>query len=45
MLDMHPTDDAVIKVSAVCKWFGHFKVLKDVDLMVRRGARVVICGP
>lgn len=45
MLDMHDTNDAVIKISSLCKWFGHFKVLTDVDLKVRKGERVVICGP
>ena len=45
MLDTQTPDDAVIKVSSVSKWFSHFKVLKDVDLTVGKGERVVICGP
>ena len=45
MLDMQTPDDAVIKVCSVSKWYGHFKVLKEVDLSVRKGERVVICGP
>ncbi len=29
----------------VDKWYGHFHVLKDVNLEVARGERIVICGP
>jgi ABC-type polar amino acid transport system ATPase subunit len=45
MLDMQETDGAVIRVNSVSKWYGHFKVLKEVDLDVGKGERVVICGP
>ncbi|WP_413205348.1 amino acid ABC transporter ATP-binding protein [Rhodospirillum sp. A1_3_36] len=27
------------------KWYGEFHVLRDVDLTVHRGERIVICGP
>ena len=27
------------------KWFGRFQALRDVDLVVADGARIVICGP
>ena len=27
------------------KWFGDFHVLRDIDLAVMRGERIVICGP
>ena len=27
------------------KWFGDFHVLKDIDLEVKQGERIVICGP
>ena len=27
------------------KWFGQFHVLRDIDLTVYRGERIVICGP
>ncbi|MCY4590303.1 MAG: amino acid ABC transporter ATP-binding protein [Alphaproteobacteria bacterium] len=30
---------------SVNKWFGDFHVLKDIDLTVHKGERVVICGP
>ena len=27
------------------KWFGHFHVLRNIDLIVNKGERIVICGP
>ncbi len=35
----------VIAMEGVHKWFGAFHALKGVDLSVRSGERVVICGP
>jgi general L-amino acid transport system ATP-binding protein len=35
----------MIRMRGVNKWFGRFHVLKDIDLDVARGERVVICGP
>ena len=37
--------DAAIELIAVNKWFGDFHVLKDIDLTVAPGEKVVICGP
>ena len=37
--------DPIIRVCGVNKWFGHFHVLKDIDLEVARGERIVIAGP
>ena len=34
-----------IEMRGVNKWFGSFHVLKDIDLSVTRGERIVICGP
>ncbi len=34
-----------IEMRRVNKWFGSFHVLKDIDLNVSRGERIVICGP
>ena len=39
------TGNVVIELEGVNKWFGNFHVLKDVDLRVREGERVVVCGP
>lgn len=34
-----------IQIAGLNKWFGPFHALKNVDLTVGRGSRVVICGP
>jgi general L-amino acid transport system ATP-binding protein len=35
----------VIEMMGVNKWFGTFHVLRDINLEVARGERIVICGP
>jgi general L-amino acid transport system ATP-binding protein len=35
----------MIEMIKVSKWFGLFQALKDVDLNVARGEKVVVCGP
>ena len=35
----------MIEMVGVNKYFGMFHVLKDVDLAVSRGEKVVVCGP
>jgi len=37
--------EPMIRFRGVNKWFGRFHVLRDVDLEVGRGERVVVCGP
>jgi general L-amino acid transport system ATP-binding protein len=38
--------DPIIVFDKVNKWFGaNFHVLRDIDLSVARGERIVICGP
>jgi general L-amino acid transport system ATP-binding protein len=40
------TDDPIISFDRVNKWYGNdFHVLRDIDLRVARGERIVICGP
>lgn len=34
-----------VSMAKVNKWFGQFHVLKDIDLQVADGEKVVICGP
>ncbi len=34
-----------IEMIGVHKWFGEFHVLKDINLSVGKGERIVICGP
>ncbi|MCH7931667.1 MAG: amino acid ABC transporter ATP-binding protein [Proteobacteria bacterium] len=47
----HPTkeltvgEEVAIEMVAVHKWFGEFHVLKDINLTVNTGERIVICGP
>ena len=35
----------IIEFSKVNKWYGNFHVLRDIDLSVARGERIVVCGP
>ena len=35
----------VIKINEMHKWFGSFHVLKNINLEVSQGERIVICGP
>lgn len=37
--------DAIVSLDKVNKWYGDFHVLRDIDLNVHRGERIVICGP
>ena len=37
--------DAVIRMKDVNKWYGKFHVLRDINLDVAKGERIVICGP
>ena len=39
------TTEAMIRLERVNKWFDDFQVLKDIDLTVNGGERVVVCGP
>ncbi|NGX94394.1 MAG: amino acid ABC transporter ATP-binding protein [Candidatus Afipia apatlaquensis] len=39
------TADAIVNISGLNKWFGDFHVLRDIDMAVGRGERIVICGP
>ncbi len=46
MSDAMPHEaEPIIRLEAVNKWFGSFQVLNDIDLAVRAGERIVICGP
>ena len=39
------SDEPIIRIEGMNKWFGQFHVLRDIDLTVYRGERIVICGP
>ena len=38
-------DEPVIQMQGVHTWFGQFHVLKDINLNVTQGERIVLCGP
>jgi general L-amino acid transport system ATP-binding protein len=37
--------DVAVEIIAMHKWFGDFHVLRDINLKVMGGERIVICGP
>ena len=37
--------EVVVKIDEMHKWYGQFHVLKDINLEVTQGERIVICGP
>ena len=39
------TDEIAIHISEMNKWYGNFHVLRDINLEVMRGERIVVCGP
>src|SRR6202790_5404752 len=44
--DIRPTrNEVAIEIVGLNKWFGAFHVLRDVNLQVMRGERIVVCGP
>lgn len=42
---MQVSEEIAIQIQSMHKWFGEFHVLKDINLTVNRGERIVICGP
>ena len=38
-------DSPVIKIQSLNKWFGNFHVLKNIDLEIMKGEKIVVCGP
>ena len=42
---MEISDEVAIEISGMNKWYGEFHVLRDVNLTVHKGERIVICGP
>jgi general L-amino acid transport system ATP-binding protein len=37
--------EVAIEMVGVSKWFGSFQALKDINLKVMKGERIVVCGP
>ena len=44
---MQPThnEESIIAITGLNKWYGEFHVLRDIDLSVNKGEKIVICGP
>jgi general L-amino acid transport system ATP-binding protein len=42
---MSMTANPIVSIAGLNKWFGDFHVLRDIDLDVGKGERIVICGP
>lgn len=41
----NPFQQPVIRIEEMHKWFGDFHVLNNINLLVNKGERIVICGP
>ena len=39
------SDEVAIDIQSMNKWYGAFHVLRDINLTVNRGERIVVCGP
>ena len=42
---MEISDEVAIEINQMNKWYGTFHVLRDINMTVNRGERIVICGP
>ena len=38
-------ENSIVSISHLNKWYGDFHVLRDIDLAVGKGERIVVCGP
>ncbi|CAD7053659.1 amino acid ABC transporter ATP-binding protein [Pseudorhizobium endolithicum] len=45
MADMRGASGPAVTMEGVNKWYAEFHALKDINLSVDRGERIVICGP
>lgn len=43
--EVDAVEGPAVRMEGVHKWYGEFHVLKDINLEVSRGERIVICGP
>jgi general L-amino acid transport system ATP-binding protein len=39
------TTDSIVGIAGLNKWYGDFHVLRDINVDVTEGERIVICGP
>src|SRR2546430_15768422 len=40
-----PSSALAVEIAGMHKWYGDFHVLRDINLMIERRERIVICGP
>jgi general L-amino acid transport system ATP-binding protein len=45
MVEPQASGDPVIQLQGVHKWYGEFHVLRDINIDVMRGEKIVVCGP
>src|SRR3974390_1861704 len=43
--DAPAAPEVAVEVIGLHKWYGEFHVLRDINLKITRGERIVICGP
>ena len=43
--EMTMTENSIVSIAGLNKWYGDFHVLRDINLDVAKGERIVICGP
>ena len=43
--DRSLSDQVMIEIREMHKWYGAFHVLKNINLQVKKGERIVVCGP
>ena len=42
---MKVSDKPAIEIEGMNKWFGEFHALRDIDMTIYEGERIVVCGP
>ncbi|TCP40458.1 amino acid ABC transporter ATP-binding protein [Rhodovulum marinum] len=42
---MSVSDEVAIQITNMNKWYGAFHVLRDINLTINKGERIVVCGP
>src|SRR5438105_14889673 len=42
---MTMTSNSIVSIAGLNKWYGDFHVLRDINVEVAKGERIVICGP
>ncbi len=43
--EMAVSDEMAVQITGMNKWYGTFHVLRDINMTVQKGERIVICGP